>query len=213
MQWSIPIHNLEHSTSLYENFGHGEKINQNVRHHTLRNMRNICGFCGGQYKKYLICSEFRNDTFDGLVMNCKMCYIIRHLNYGFFEEILLFRSKLTQIQIIQKTVDYIIKYNQIPNPIEIDSHIEPSIMSVIEYTILCNKKVKLDYKIFFSNQLDTNFITKNFVPEFQFLDENIEEENSIEVNVQDAEISKIGKIDPAELKLIKKYYKDIKISA
>src|SRR5437016_2958257 len=121
MNWVNTRDNLIPCSLNFKNYGHNEKISKQTRNMVLSKNNYTCRYCGGVYPKYLICINInKKNSIDSNDICCRICYIITHLNYGFFREIKLYYSELSQLEIIRKSVDFIIKNNQIPLPKDID---------------------------------------------------------------------------------------------
>ena len=186
MNWIIPRHELVPQSSNFKKFGHTEKIPKSIRNIILSQNNYTCRYCGGIYPKYLICININNENFIDLKdVCCRICYIITHLNYGLFREIKLYCSELTQLEIIRKSVDFILENGQIPSPKIIDNNIKIAPISLIEFIILLNNSKTFvefnKYKLFFSNKLNIDFIVNNYLHTMSlFINETNEIDNIID---------------------------------
>lgn len=155
-------------TSKCENFrdyGHNDKFSKSARMKILVDNNYSCRYCGGIYPKYLICSYIPSKKCNDVC--CRICYIITHLNCGFFQEVRMYYSTMSQLDIIKKTINYIIENNEIPLANKIDNNIQLPPISLIEYINILNNYDTIpeclnNYKIFFSNKMNLDFIVNNY---------------------------------------------------
>ncbi len=152
---------------------------KNLRKSALEKFKHICLYCGGKYNKYLFCVPSSN-SIDDLTVMCKLCYMITHINYNFCNELMLCHSKLTQVDIVRKTVDFIIKEQKVPGVADLDKDAKIVPLSLMELSnILTNNKLpkimKDNYKIFVTCNLDTSFVEYNKIIRPLFIDEESEE--------------------------------------
>jgi len=165
MIWTKERDDLYPQTSKFRDFGHNDKISKNDRNKILQKNDSTCRYCGGKYQKYLICNFIGNAKCNDVC--CRACFIITHLNYGVFNEIKIYYSTMSQLDIVRRTINYIIDNNEIPHPINIDKDIKKTQISVLEYINIINNQEKFPtelkhYKIFFSKHFDINFIINNY---------------------------------------------------
>ena len=165
MNWTKERDIITPKCENFRDFGHKDKFSNNIKKSILENSNYSCRYCGGIYPKYLICTYI--PSFDCNDACCRICYIITHLNFGLFHEIKLYYSSLPQLDIIRKSVDYIINNNEIPSPKNIDNDVKISPISLLEYINLLNCHTKtpnelLNYKIFLGNKLNMDFIFNNY---------------------------------------------------
>jgi len=190
MNWKIP------RSELYPDVVYITTSNiKSNREKILSEINSTCRYCGGVFYKYMICIKIDNK----LDMCCRLCYKITHLNIaGTFQEVKLYYSTKSQLEIVRNTTDYIMKYNRIPIPQEIDKDILKTPISMFEYTniLLSNKKdlinnIIKDYKIFFTNKLDITYVIANYNSHSMFIDDSIEEsiENHNKTPIQKLKIS------------------------
>ncbi|ARF11105.1 hypothetical protein Hokovirus_4_79 [Hokovirus HKV1] len=95
---------------------------------------------------------------------CRYCYIVTSLNYGYLNEVELYYSRLSQLDIIAKTREYYNNNKIMPKPEEIDINIKKSDISLIELIYLLKGNIKFDnsnYKIFFTDNFLIDFDTNN----------------------------------------------------
>lgn len=165
MQWSVPREELKLAVQEPDSTIKPTNITpskwRQIRTNTLKHTNNRCRYCGGGYSKYLICFYLTKDRLD---VCCRMCYTLTHLNYNMccsLDELILCYSKLDQLDILRKTVNFTIKTNTVPNVLDIDPQARKLNLSVMELCALLIAKYDnkcSDYKIFFTNKLDTTFI-------------------------------------------------------
>lgn len=164
MKWTDSRRQLKADCIDYKTLGFTDsKYNKKSRPAVLKKYNSTCSYCGGQYQKFLICSYYSD--IDDSDTSCKFCYAITHLNYGFNNDLELYYSSLKQDEIVKKTVEYIIKNNSIPQPHDIDKDVKNVPISLIEYINIINysdNNVLQDYKIFFGQQTNYEFIIANF---------------------------------------------------
>jgi hypothetical protein len=131
-----------------------QKLTNTQKKTLIKKCKNTCYYCGGKYASYLYCT---NDTF----IMCKLCYIITHVDFYLHNnEIVLLYSSMNQIDIIRKTVDYIMEHNTIPLFKNIDKTVKKPQLSIIEYMAVKEDLCDNNYKIFFTNNLNMSFISK-----------------------------------------------------
>ena len=165
MDWQKIRYELSIKSEKFRDFGHNDKIAKNVRNDLLKTFNYTCRHCGGVYHKYMICTYIPDCKSNDIL--CRLCYLITHLNYGVYKELKVYYSHLSQIDIIRKTVDLIIENDRIPTPLEIDPNILQVPISILEYINIINNydepvEYLKNYKIFFSQRLDINFIITNY---------------------------------------------------
>lgn len=169
MEWNKSREKLNMSVSDINYIGKSETKNSNwktMRNKVLNKTKNSCRYCGGRYSKYLICfhldKDGSNNKMENLDMCCKMCYIITNLNYGHFDDIILCWSKMSQLDIVKNTINYVLQKHRLPTIEDIDKNAKKLSLSVIELcsALLENEKIFPEienYKIFFTTNLDTLF--------------------------------------------------------
>ncbi len=168
-----------------------------------------CTFCGAKYLKYLIGIPCNDD----IKISCRACYLITHINMGFNNEIMLCYSKLSQTDIVKKTVNYIIKNDTVPLPTEIDENARLVNLTIMELSNLLSdpenivKKLQKfnRFKIFFTQEFDTTFIQENtFSNKPMFIDDSEDHDEAI----YSAELlpEEIYKFNKKEHNLLKKYF-------
>lgn len=146
-----------------------------LRKKVLKRANFTCRYCGGRYKKYLHCIHIDRDKTNNKLSNlgicCKPCFMVTNIDYNFNNEVVINWSKVDQLTIIRRTVDFIIKNGYIPNPKDVDPQVKKSPISILELTtVLGNKKLRKNrsypkelenYKVFFTKNFDTTFIEEN----------------------------------------------------
>lgn len=191
----------------FKNFGNTNKLSKQNKTNILNNNNFSCRYCGGIYTKYLIgCYISEINDHD---VSCRACYVITHLNWGMFKELKLYYSKLSQVEIVKKTVDYIINNNEIPSPNIIDPLLKTVPISILEFVNIINNYSEIpqpfdNYKLFFSSKFNIDFIVNNYGNKmFNFVDpqndtdeKNIKLDNTIKKHICDKE----------EINLINKHY-------
>jgi len=179
MNWTVPRDTLIPRCPDFKHYGHNEKITRNDRGKMLVQNNYTCRYCGGYYPKYLICSYIEDIKNHDIC--CRICYLITHLNYGFFNEIKLYYSEVSQVDIIQKTVTYVINNNKIPEPNDIDSNVKELPLSLLEFINILNNQTDYpvtfkNYKFFFNNKMNLDFIYENYCNMFTYENEDIDTE-------------------------------------
>lgn len=175
MNWSETNNILRPYVSKIESIVKSYTDYSSVRKSVLERNKSRCYFCGGLYPKYMICSRVKNNDLGTM---CHMCYIVSHLNYNFSEEITLCYSEIDQREIVRKTVNSIIKTGYVPSIIEIDQNAKMIDISIFEFSnmlIATNNKLPPifdNYKIFFTNNLNTQIIDVNVSQKAMFIDEH-----------------------------------------
>lgn len=147
-----------------------------IRDTVLKKYNYNCRYCGGHYIKYLMCIHLDNNSNNNDISNldlcCKVCYDITHINNSFNNEMIVCYSQLSQLEIVRKTIDFIINNNKVPKINNIDKNASRVQLSVMEFSniLVHSKQNKYNYKIFFTEKLDTTFVSANIkVP--MFIDE------------------------------------------
>lgn len=111
----------------------------------------ICSYCGGIFKRLDFCVY--NKTYN---LCCQLCHIIVNFNISDSKKIKIYDSKLSQLEIIRKTSDYIYLNRKFPSIEDID--INASIINIKSITFF---EEKTDKKIFFTDQIDLSKIILN----------------------------------------------------
>lgn len=203
MIWEKERDKLYPQTSKFQDFGHTEQISRNERCKILQKYNSTCRYCGGKYQKYLMCTYIPNTRSNDIC--CRACYIITHLNSGLFDEIKIYYSTMSQVEIVRETINYIINNNEIPHPIDIDKNIKKVPISVLEYINIINNHENLskkasdtcpielkNFKIFFSKNFDINFIINNYGHEMMIIvdDDDKKDKKKIKNNIPDYQLTK-----------------------
>lgn len=158
----------------------------------------ICAYCGGKY----FYNMRRINVNEKDYICCDICYHITRISAAPFNSIQLCFSKLSQEEIVQKTVSYIIKYDNIPLFPEIDKDVEIIPLSIIEYSnILLSKRktpsIMDNYKIFITQDYDTNYI-KSYSSSFDDEDDVDDVPIAAECNIR--------KLTAVENKFLKRFF-------
>jgi hypothetical protein len=197
-----------------------------VRSNAISKADKRCRFCGGLYQKYMICFHLdenpKNNNQDNVDMACKLCYIITHINLGYGKDIKILMSKMSQVDIVKETVNYISKFSKVPHPMDIDNKVKTCPISFNELCnlVLCNKGVMPNelkrIKIFFTPKIDIEFVSSfgNQYDEFMFADSDYDSDSDSDldsnnlVTTKDSKIKKLkikkGKFTEGEIEIIKK---------
>jgi hypothetical protein len=183
MEWTDARDTLTPTKINYKNLYYKPVIGGMDRNKILKGCNYTCRTCGGVYKTYLMLSYvLKDDCYD---MYCNACHIITHLNIGLPKGIDVYSSKLSQLDIIKKTVDYIVENNRMPKLQDIDPKIEDSPISLFEYVNLLDHidSQFADCKIFFNGDFNITFITNNYGSINPFVDGDDTVGDEIELNV------------------------------
>lgn len=210
MEWEEPREKLKLRTvSLSKTL---PKIDPKVRADLLVKYNYTCCYCGGRYKKYLIKNVINLKT-DDVDVCCRLCFLLTNLNGGYHREMDIYYSHLPQLDIVRKTINHIIKNNIVPSPLDIDSKVKKTNLSVLEFINIVNGYQKApfelrNYKIFFNPDLTTDFITTNFNQGYTFTNDSDEEDDDNEKSLNELEIPLLDpKTDPDAKKFIDKFFK------
>jgi hypothetical protein len=154
---------------------------------------NTCYYCGGKYNKYLYCSIIDNND-NNITVTCKLCYMIAHIDYFVSsKEIILLYSKMDQIDIIRKTIDNIMTNYIVPFPQNIDKNVKRPKISMLEYLSVKDVLMDNNYKIFFTDKLNNNFIScianANINENYMFDNDSTPEQDNINVSDFEKQIS------------------------
>jgi len=197
MEWATPRGQLNPAVSDFEKFGHTHdtKITPLARTKILSGNKYTCRYCGGHYMKYMICTviDYQNDIVDSC---CRLCNSIRNLNICQLNgnEIDIYYSKMSQLDIVRKTVTYIVSNQMVPDVSSIDPNVQLAPISVFEYvnTLIYHKSdpktldILANYKIFFRFSLNIDFIVCNFeTPVFINDNDNDNDNDNTNANVND----------------------------
>ena len=188
MKWLEVRETLVHRSELFRDYGHYDKISKKNRGTILADNNYTCRYCGGVYPKYLISIYIPKAKVTDIA--CRLCFLISRLNYGNYNEIKLYYSEMNQLDIVKNTVEYIIANNSIPSPNLIDKNIKTSPISVLEYINIMNNyddqpnELK-NYKIFFSNKLNIDFILSNYSDQMcMFIDTQSSNSNNNSITIK-----------------------------
>lgn len=132
------------------------------RKRTIQKYKGVCCYCGRKYEKYIRYIKLNGKD----EICCPICFGVTHINFGFCKEFELYYSHLTQLEIVQKTVDYIALNGVNPTPNSIDPNCEKVDLSLLEFTntlIFFNGLPKElgDMKLFITQDFDTSFVEFN----------------------------------------------------
>lgn len=135
------------------------KISQ---HDVINQSNNICVYCGGKYQKlnYCIYTNKLKPKKDNIKACCHMCYLLTNFSPSNCKYVEIRQSTINQLQIIRKTVDYILQNKKMPLPREIDDHsikinINPKQYFAIGET---HNDINKKYKVFFTDELDISYV-------------------------------------------------------
>ena len=152
----------------------------NNRETYLKSANYKCEYCGGKYTKYLTVVTIN----EVIRVQCRFCFVLMHINSFFIKEFVLASSKLSQRDIVRKTVEYISKKNSIPYPHEIDQTAKIVKISKFELCNLLSYYGKIpdelqNYKIFVSQEFDAKFVPIiNRITNNMFIADNDNQSNS-----------------------------------
>lgn len=188
MNWLNVREEIKPISKNFKYFGHNEKISNKMRQCVSSNNNYTCRYCGGLYPKYLMGIELNNEVLDEIDVCCRACYIVTHLNFGFLNEVKLYHSTLTQLEIIRKTIDFVIKNNRLPKSIDIDKKVKELPISLIEFMNLISKCKSLpneldNYKIFFDS-MNIDFILMNYGGEKSLFIDEVNDESIIQEEIE-----------------------------
>jgi hypothetical protein len=132
------------------------------RQYYLDEAKNRCQFCGGFYRKFLICSEYKNLP----RIFCRFCYMLTHINMGFQRQFTVAVSQLSQKEIVRRTVDFIIKQNMIPDPQDIDETAKLVPLSKMEFFAIIKSYGEVpqqisSFKCFVTQAFEIRFLEGN----------------------------------------------------
>ena len=206
MNWQKNRDDLKPICNNFRDFGHYDKTTKANRNKILVENNYSCRYCGGTYAKYLMLSYIPTAQINDVC--CRLCYIITHLNYGMYNEVELYYSELSQTDIVKKTAEYIIDNSEVPEASIIDKDICTVSISLLEYINILNNvnedfiiEELANYKIFFSKNLNIDFIMNNYGN--PFLDTSKDSIKKIDKPIIKKHID-----TEAELKLFKIFHND-----
>lgn len=187
-----------------------QKIDPKLRAELLVKYDYTCCYCGGRYKKYLIRTVINTKTND-IDMCCRMCFLLTNLNGGCYHEMEVYYSQLSQLDIVKKTFNYIIKNKIVPSPLEVDSKVQKVSVSILEFVNIVNYYQKdpfelKNYKIFFSPNLSIDFIISNLESGYTFTCDSDDEEENDCINKHLDIPSLDAETDPDATKFISKFF-------
>lgn len=186
MEWSdqklIPL-----KIGTHKHFsGRNQQIFETHKQEILDKSHNVCSYCGGKYKKLSQCvfSNKSKPTKSNMVACCTFCYIVSNFSSYYIQHIEIRQSKMTQLQIIRKTSNYIFQNNCIPTPEQVDPKVEPSTILANQYFVMGNayKDIAKHHKIFIKDSLTVsyicNIIVDYFTEEYEDVETNTEQQNN-----------------------------------
>ena len=182
MNWNIPRETVKANTNIFKSNPTFSNQWRNHRTCVLDKTKNTCRYCGGYYDKFLICinlNENNKMNVENYDTCCKICYTIENLNYGFFKDIKFYYSRLDQLTIVRKTVNYFLVSGKLPRPEEIDPEIKKLDLGVLEIiNLMLNDAKEIykyfpDIKVFINKDFDVSFL-KNCNKGYMFLNEQNE---------------------------------------
>ena len=169
-----------------------------LRKTVLERDNKTCRYCGGQYNKYLHCIHIdgkkNNNELSNLGICCKSCYFVTHINYDYEKKLLLCWSTKPQVGIVRDTVDYIIKYKEMPSVLNIDPNAKKIPLSIVEFSnILYEYKYDMlleemkNYKIFFNLNFNMEHVTSKIYDSIYMFDDeeinnNIKDDSTMETH-------------------------------
>lgn len=167
MNWKKPQKDLTlECVSYFDDF---KKLSLNDKINIQKKCRDVCVYCGGEYRYYVyvdneIICEFCNMVvnFNNVNNNMYVCY-----------------STKNQVDIIRCTVDYILKHHKIPLPVDVDENVMAVCISKYELSNLLIKnscdKFYNNIKLFMNCDFNANYI-KNNVLDVNLFDD-VDDEN------------------------------------
>lgn len=132
-----------------------------------------CVHCGGIYKNPSYCRYINNEFYHC----CQLCNIIAEFKPINTHLVSIYKSKISQLDIIKQTVEYIVKYKKIPNISDIDTHATIVKIKPVKFFKLyeANDEKVNNYKVFFTSDINIANIVLRFVssePECVYVDAN-----------------------------------------
>lgn len=170
MEWSKPILKIRPDVAQYDNI-----------YCKFTSGRFPCSYCGGKFRRNMRQVIIGTKKYTC----CDMCYYITHINYGARGNLCVCYSKMSQYDIIKKTIDYIKENDIIPFFNEIDKDVKIVPISIIEYSNILMSKKKLpkqmdNYKIFITQNYDTTFID---TCAYMFYNDKQDDKNEYKCNI------------------------------
>tara|TARA_Y100000589_G_C27008941_1_gene569983 strand:- start:64 stop:915 length:852 start_codon:yes stop_codon:yes gene_type:complete len=98
---------------------------RSLRAKVMRRDHNKCRFCGIQSTSHMVCDHIDGNAsdnhLDNLGVNCPLCDRIRHCGLaGMQRKLSLWKSSLSQLEIVKMSIDYWKEHGSIPNPNQLD---------------------------------------------------------------------------------------------
>lgn len=124
-----------------------------------QNMNTTCIYCGGKYKK----TFYSVDIDDTLQPCCQLCHIVTHFIPKYTKMIVIYKSSLTQLDIIRKTVEYILSHKQVPEVQNIDSNATQIKIKLISFFHHLNDATYKNYRIFYTSNIAISNILFSFM--------------------------------------------------
>ena len=126
---------------------------------------NTCFHCGGKYQKAMHCIPTPTIDKTEVDIYCRLCFLIEHCSFNNLHEFILCWSSLSQLDIIQKTIDYIDNHNKIPDILTIDPNAQKLPISLSEFLNILTvwdravlpKNID-NYKIFITPYYDISYL-------------------------------------------------------
>ena len=146
--WSAPRAELKISC---ESIEWQKMISQNERREKLEKCGYSCRFCGGKYEIGMI-------HFDGDFC-CPLCYNMTHLGGGKFGGFIVGISDMSQVDIVRKSVDFVIENGVVPFLSEVDEAGMLAPLSTLEFVHVVAREGGVPewiekYKLFLSQTSD-----------------------------------------------------------
>lgn len=177
----------------------------NIKNNVCKKYNHTCCFCTGKFNKYMygihIDGNYNNYDENNVDVCCYMCNMIIGVNQC-HKSVALYYSNKTQQDIVTETLSFIRKFNRVPYPHEIDKDIMVSPITLLEFIgIIASGFDKLftNYKVFFTQGMNTSFVKANFGKTFKF---NTNSSSDGEPNKKKLKIQKLNHDQISILKTI-----------
>lgn len=160
MNWLAPRFPLTPSKTDFSHLHPNTKLTIQERNQLLKKNNFTCRTCAGTYRSYLIATFIQEENCFDLL--CPACRVITHLNTGLSKGIDLYYTEMDQLDIVRKTIDYIISTKTMPTVQTIDPQAKQVPISLLEFINLLAHNRLPNYKIFFNGKFDFKFVLHNY---------------------------------------------------
>jgi hypothetical protein len=130
------------------------------------NSNDKCAYCNLEHTKMTCIFKNKKENnldHENMILCCDLCSKIVQCKYAYQKDFVLCWSKISQVEIVKRSIKYIKKYGKVPDIKTIDSNAKKLQLSLIEFLDLISLEKKLPkdmkkYKIFLTPYFDFSFV-------------------------------------------------------